>query len=186
MELFNKIKDLRAEAFKAGDKFYHSVLTNVFSDVNPVGAASTQTPDDASVVAVVKKHLKGVVETLEVLSVKEIAADVIAVKNREKAILESLLPKQLNEAELVGIFKALEPAALKDFMAHLKEKFAGLYDGKVAKAVYEVQTEVAKQETADAAPSSTEPVVAPVEGTTNAAPEVSVANSAPASAEAGK
>ena len=138
MTLFANIKNLRDEAFKSGDKFLHSVLTNVFSDANPVGAAAANgaTPDDTSVVAVVKKHLKGVVETLEIYAKNAVHPDTAALKQREKEILESLLPKQLSidelKTELANGF-----ASLKDWMAHLKTNFAGLYDGKAAKQVFE-------------------------------------------------
>lgn len=137
MELFNKIKDLRSQAFKSGDKFLHSVLTNVFSDANPVGTEADQTPSNESVIAVVKKHLKGVVETIEALAKQEVTADVVALKNREKEILESLLPKQLSAQELMSELTSLLPRSLKDWMAHLKTNFAGLYDGKIAKQVFE-------------------------------------------------
>lgn len=170
MELFNKIKDLREQAFKEGDKFLHSVLTNVFSDTNPVGSAAGTTPDDTSVVSVVKKHLKGVVETLEIYAKNTIAADVAALKEREKAILESLLPQQLSEDQLHSIFNALEPAALKDFMAHLKAFYAGLFDGKLAKFVFDT-ARAAQVQAAEANQAESAPVVisAPV-GDTFAAP----------------
>ena len=137
MELFNKIKELRAQAFKSGDKFLHSVLTNVFSDANPVGTDSGQTPADESVTAVVKKHLKGVVESIEAMVKTNVEADVLALKNREKEILESLLPKQLTEDQLHDIFNNLLPSTVKDFMSHLKSFYAGLFDGKLAKKVFD-------------------------------------------------
>lgn len=175
MELFNKIKDLRAAAFKEGDKFLHSVLTNVFSDANPVGTNADQAPANESVVAIVKKHLKGVVETLEALAKSEIDPAVVALKEREKAILESLLPKQLSEEQLVNMVSNLLPQSLKDWMAHLKANYAGLYDGKLAKQVFEDATK--PTEVADASPSSTEPLVAatPV-GDTLSAPVQGVSN----------
>lgn len=162
MSLFDTIKEQRAAAFKAGDKFLHSVLTNVFSDASPVGTAADQKPADADVIAIIKKHLKGVVETLGIIKDKA-EADVIALKNREQQILESLLPQQLSENALHAIFNDLLPSALKDFMAHLKTEFAGLYDGKLAKKVFEdaraEQVKAAEENApvADAAPSSSEP-----------------------------
>lgn len=153
MSLFTNIKNLRAEAFKAGDKFLHSVLTNVYSDASPVGAeaaaqaAAGTTPEDSSVVAIVKKHLKGVVETLEAYAKSEIHPDFIALKQREKDILESLLPKQLSADELKSVLASVVPASLKDWMSHLKSNFAGLYDGKVAKQVFETE-QAAKQDIA--------------------------------------
>lgn len=156
MSLFDTIKEQRAAAFKAGDKFLHSVLTNVFSDASPVGTAATQTPADADVIAIVKKHLKGVVDTINLIKDKA-AADVLALKNREQQILESLLPAQLTEAALQAIINEINPAKLADFMSHLKAKFAGLYDGKLAKKVFEDVKAAQAPAPVDAAPSSTEP-----------------------------
>jgi uncharacterized protein YqeY len=135
MELFEKIKEMRTQALKSGDKFLHSVMTNLFSDVNPVGTNITP-PTDETVQKVVKKHLDGVVETLEHIKGK-VEADVVALKEREKEILESLRPAQLAEEALVAILQELQPKALKDWMAHLKTNFAQRYDGKLAKKVFE-------------------------------------------------
>lgn len=183
MELFNRIKDMRAEAFKAGDKFLHSVLTNVFSDANPVGAAATanQAPADESVIAVVKKHLKGVVETIEALAKQEYEADVIALKNREKQILEALLPKQLQESDLHAIFNEIMPAKIKDFMAHLNSKYAGLFDGKLAKKVFDTarETQIAAHESVQAENTTPAPVAVP-----NVAPTVSATTDVAATTDA--
>lgn len=155
MELFHKINELRLAAFKAGDKFLHSVLTNVFSDVAPVGteAAAGVVPTDDQVQAVVKKHLDGVTETLAAIKGKA-DADVVALKEKEKTILEDLRPAQLTQDCLKKLHEEVQPGSLKEWMAHLKANFTHRYDGKVAKTVFEYA------KTDDAAPSSTEPVVA--------------------------
>jgi len=137
MELFNKIKELRTEALKTGDKFLHSVLTNVFSDAEKVGKdAGQRLPTEGEVQSVIKKHLDGVVETLKHIKDKA-AADVVALKEREKQILESFRPAQLEEDAINAILKELNPAALKDWMAHLKSNFAQRYDGAIAKKLFE-------------------------------------------------
>jgi uncharacterized protein YqeY len=59
--------------------------------------------------------------------------------DREIQILESFLPKQMNEEELRAViehFKAANPGAnVGAIMGHLKAEFAGLYDGKLASQI---------------------------------------------------
>lgn len=137
MELFEKIKEMRTAALKTGDKFLHSVLTNVYSDAKPVGN-NTTTPEDNTVLSVLKKHLDGVVDTLNIMREKGFGdMDGVLLKEREKEILEGLMPGKLDEAALAKLVQELAPANLKAWMAHLKENFHARYDGKVAKAVFE-------------------------------------------------
>lgn len=137
MELFEKIKEMRTAALKTGDKFLHSVLTNIYSDAKPVGNI-TAAPEDKTVLSVLKKHLDGVVETLHIIKEKGIAdMDGVLLKEREKEILESLMPGKLDEAALTKLIQELNPANLKTWMAHLKDNFHTRYDGKIAKAVFE-------------------------------------------------
>lgn len=58
---------------------------------------------------------------------------------KEIAVIEEFLPKQMSAQELektITDFKAATPgAALPLIMKHLKENFAGLYDGKSASEI---------------------------------------------------
>jgi uncharacterized protein YqeY len=200
MELFHKINELRLAAFKAGDKFLHSVLTNVFSDVAPVGteAAAGVVPTDDQVQAVVKKHLDGVTDTLKAIAGKA-DQDVIALKEKEKAILEGLRPSQLDAAALAAVHDEVQPDTLKGWMAHLKAHFTHRYDGKVAKTVFETaQSEAAAAVENQGNYSSTDPVavegnvVAPVANDSSApgaepsvpnSPAVEIDDAAPSSTE---
>lgn len=137
MELFEKIKEMRVSALKTGDKFLHSVLTNIYSDAKPVGNV-TEAPEDNKVLSVLKKHLDGVVDTLNIMREKGFGdMDGVLLKEREKEILESLMPGKLDEAALTKLVAAMKPASLKVWMAHLKENFHARYDGKIAKVVFE-------------------------------------------------
>jgi uncharacterized protein YqeY len=65
-----------------------------------------------------------------------LGSDAVNVVEREIEILKGYLPKQMDEhelkAEIENFLKTAPAAAMKDVMAYLKEKFAGLYDGKKA------------------------------------------------------
>lgn len=51
----------------------------------------------------------------------------------ERAVLEQFLPMQLSENALIEVAKC--QANMPAFMKHLKENFAGKYDGKLASQV---------------------------------------------------
>ena len=87
-------------------------------------------------IAMIKKFLKNVNETLTLM--EEVGKDKTQVL-REKEILESLLPKQLDEAELAKIIEEIvavlpdrSPRQMGAVMAELKKKYDGQFDGKTA------------------------------------------------------
>jgi uncharacterized protein len=91
---------------------------------------------DADVVAVVRKFLKGVDETLKLLDANK-APDAVAYAKAERAALEVYLPKQMTEAEVEDFVraKASEGANMGQIMGALKAGKAGQYDGKMASQV---------------------------------------------------
>ena len=91
---------------------------------------------DADIVAIVRKFLKGVDETLKLLDVNK-APDAVAYAKSERAALEVYLPKQMTEAEIEEFvrMKASEGANIGQIMGALKQEKAGQYDGKIASQV---------------------------------------------------
>lgn len=91
---------------------------------------------DADVVAVVRKFLKGVDETLKLLDASK-APDAVAYAKAERAALEVYLPKQMTEAEIEAFVreKVSEGANIGQIMGSLKQEKAGEYDGKMASQV---------------------------------------------------
>ena len=89
-------------------------------------------PDDAKVIATIKKFIKNAEETLKCIGTEVGKVDTYSKHKQEINILESYLPKQLSEAdirELLGLCRA-EGYDMGRAMRHFKEKFSGLYDGK--------------------------------------------------------
>ncbi|MBO9428680.1 GatB/YqeY domain-containing protein [Sulfitobacter sp. R18_1] len=91
---------------------------------------------DADVVAIVRKFLKGVDETLKLLDADK-APDAVAYAKAERAALEVYLPKQMTEAEIEAFVRAKvsEGANIGQIMGSLKQEKAGQYDGKIASQV---------------------------------------------------
>lgn len=131
-----KIEDLKAkllDARKARDsrkvEILSTVLGNLTSNAKLVDGVKTVSEDE--VMVYLKKHIKGLEESISYLATKE--------AREELEYLQGFLPKQLTREELEQICEA---AGMKgnvgSFMKLLKEKFPSQYDGKLA-------SEVAKQ-----------------------------------------
>lgn len=96
---------------------------------------------DEEVLAVVRKFLKGIDETLRVLSTSampaEKLAEAVAKAQAEQVALEAYLPVQMS-AEAIEAFarsKMAEGADLGAVMAALKAEHGGQYDGKLASGI---------------------------------------------------
>lgn len=138
MSLIKQIKQDQLAA-RLGTKNPHaaSLLTTLIGEAEMVGKnAGNRESTDAEVVAVIKKFIKNIDETLEVL--KFSSDGKVANLFEEKRVLEEYLPRQLSEYELKAI--AVARSNMPDYMKYLKENHAGQYDGKlasqVARAVY--------------------------------------------------
>jgi uncharacterized protein YqeY len=135
MTLMEQIKAKQIQARKSGS-IEASLLTTLLGEAAMVGKNAGRETNDAEVVAVVKKFVKNIDETVTALTSRgQDAATFVA----ERDVLEQFLPVQLSENALIEVAKC-QPN-MPAFMKHLKENFAGKYDGKlastVAKAVFQ-------------------------------------------------
>jgi len=135
MTLMEQIKAKQVQARKSGS-IEASLLTTLLGEAAMVGKNAGRETNDAEVVAVVKKFVKNIDETVTALTSRgQDAATFVA----ERTVLEQFLPIQLSENALIEVAKC-QPN-MPAFMKHLKENFAGKYDGKlastVAKAVFQ-------------------------------------------------
>ena len=130
MTLIAQIKEKQINARKSGNK-EASLLTTLLGEASAVGKnAGNRETTDAEVVAVVKKFIKNIDETISALSSRNQDPSAFVA---EKKVLEEFLPKQLSEDELKKI--AASRSGMPDFMKYLKEQFNGQYDGKLASSV---------------------------------------------------
>lgn len=84
--------------------------------------------DDALVTATVKKFIKSLDEI--------IAVNESTLSKREKNILEAYLPQQMSEQELRDVALLFVNGTIGEFMGHLKNNYAGSYDGRLASKIY--------------------------------------------------
>lgn len=130
MTLMEQIKAKQVAARKAGAP-EASLYTTLLGEASVIGKnAGNRETTDAEVVAVVKKFIKNAEETAVALTSRNQDATDFLV---ECSILEQFLPMQLSEAALIEVAKCQEN--MPAFMKHLKENFAGQYDGKLASTV---------------------------------------------------
>ena len=129
MTLIEQIKQKQIAARKAASA-EASLLTTLLGEAAMVGKNAGRETTDQEVVAVVKKFIKNIDETVSALSSRgQDAASFLA----ERSVLERFLPLQLTELALVNI--AQNHKSMPEFMKFLKENHAGQYDGKLASIV---------------------------------------------------
>lgn len=129
MSLMNQIKEKQIAARKAGSSDA-SLLTTLLGEAAMVGKNANRETTDQEVVAVVKKFIKNIDETITALQARNQPFDQFVA---ERAILEKFLPLQLTELALQHI--ADKQKSMPEFMKFLKEHHVGQYDGKLASTV---------------------------------------------------
>lgn len=129
MSLMVEIKEKQINARKIGAK-EASLLTTLLGEASMVGKNANRETTDAEVVAVVKKFIKNIDETISALTSHNQDASAYLT---EKSVLEQFLPLQLTELALKHI--AEKHKSMPEFMKFLKENHTGQYDGKLASSV---------------------------------------------------
>lgn len=129
MTLMEQIKTAQVTARKTGAS-EASLLTTLLGEAAMVGKNANRETTDQEVVAVVKKFVKNIDETITALTSRNQDASAFLM---ERSVLEQYLPRQMGEEDLINIAQALPNMPV--FMKHLKENFAGQYDGKLAATV---------------------------------------------------
>ena len=141
MTLLEKIKQDNIAARKAKDTVKSALLTTLVSEISNIGKndGNRETTEPESI-AVVKKFIKGVDETLKALEFSSNTRVLVAIE--EKKILESYLPTQLSEIELTAVVDQIistladrSPKQMGVVMKRLKEMHDGRYDGKIASGI---------------------------------------------------
>ena len=130
MSLMEAIKVKQLAARKAGAP-EASLYTTLLGEAGAIGKnAGNRETTDQEVVAVVKKFIKNLDETINALTSRN--QDASSFLN-ERSVLEQFLPLQLTELALQHMAKGY--TTMPEFMKHLKENYAGQYDGKLASSV---------------------------------------------------
>lgn len=138
MSLIENIKADQVASRIAKESLKATLLTTLLGEAQMIGKNAGRETTDAEVVAVVKKFIKGINDTVEFLGTQNAKATQVCLD--EKVILEVYLPKQMTEGEIYDVVfncKLNEPPSTYkgQLMAELKKNFAGQYDGKMAASV---------------------------------------------------
>lgn len=146
MTLMERIRADQLQARKKHDDVAAGLLTALIGESVMVGKnAGNRESTEEEVTATVQKFLKNARETQRILSEqnqpRQPTAEYTPLDklNREIMLLEDYLPQQMTAVELREIVVAIRtenPSAnMGVIMKHLKDNFAGRYDGKVASQV---------------------------------------------------
>lgn len=133
------LKSELTAAMKAKDKVRLSTLRSLLSafQYEEMNKGVDELPEETTL-AILKNELKKRKESLEFAEKANRTEDIDELK-REMVIIEAFLPKQLTEDEIRAIITTMKGAnpelSLGDVMRHLKEEFAGCYDGKLASSI---------------------------------------------------
>ncbi len=124
MSLKQNLESDLLQSTRAGNQLKKNVIRMVLSSIKLLEVEKQQAMDDPGVINVLQKEVKLRFETIE--EAKKInRSDLIAQNNAEIEILESYLPAQLSEAELVLIVKKkisdLNAKDIKDMGKVIKE-----------------------------------------------------------------
>ena len=134
-----QIKSDQLAARKARNSENVAFYSTLLSEIASVGKKQNRESTDAEAIDVVKKFLKGVNESIshfqkyqDDVSVKE----KLETAQKEKALLEKLLPKMLTAEEIVEIviskYKAMGIVKMGDVMKELKKDYGSSVDGAIA------------------------------------------------------
>lgn len=134
--LLETIKAASLAARKAKDAEQAALLTTLFAEAARIGkdAGNRETTDEETV-RVVRKFIKGLDESLAVLTQDEARNRAL----RERAVLEQFLPKMVTGAELATVVADIvstlaerTPKQMGIVMKSLKDRLGGAYDGNEA------------------------------------------------------
>ena len=134
MTLIDTIKADQLQARKLRESLKATLLTTLIGEAEVIGKNDgNREVTDAEVVAVIKKFIKGIDETLRYLG--DNAPSQSQVVQSEKDMLEVYLPKQMTYEEILGAIHPVLFGTKGQIMSHLKKNYEGQYDGKLAAKV---------------------------------------------------
>lgn len=135
MSLLQTIRNDQLNARKAKETLKASLLTTLLGEAIAIGKNDgNRETTDAETIAVIKKFIKNINDTLVHREEESLIA--------ERDILKEYLPKQLSSDELINIVSAfVEQNDLEGskgvgaVMKYLKQNYEGQYDGAMASQV---------------------------------------------------
>jgi uncharacterized protein YqeY len=132
MSLLQQLKDDQLGARKGKEAIKASILTTLIGESAIIGKNNgNRESTDEEVIAVIKKFIKNINETLKVSESADLQS--------ERDILSMYLPVQMTDdalrAVVSDLIKELNQPSMGNVMKCLKERYNGLYDGKTASSI---------------------------------------------------
>jgi uncharacterized protein len=136
MSLLQQIKSAQLQARKDRATITANVLTTLIGEAEAIGKnAGNRETTDSEVVAIAKKFIKNIDETISLIKDPTAHGDLLL----ERMAVEQFLPKQLTADDLkfvlVELTNELNAHTLREMgkvMKVLKERYDGQYDGATA------------------------------------------------------
>jgi len=133
VSLIQRIKEDRIQAMKDKQKAKATALATLLGEVD-TEVKRGKDLNDALIISKIQKTIKGLDE---ILKLEPKATSIL----NEKAILSEYLPQMMSEVELmvaITEYRLSNPSGkLGDVMKYMKQSFAGNYDPKLVKALWE-------------------------------------------------
>lgn len=127
MSLITQIKKERLSARKEKNKVKASILTTLSGELESRAKRDGSEITDEMVISTAKKFIQSNLDTM-----KSHQCEIgIHLFKEENAVLESFLPKQLTQEQIVDIINELGSNNIGEIMKHFKANYLGQYDGKV-------------------------------------------------------
>jgi len=138
MGLCQKLEDDMKAALKEGDSVKLSVLRMLVSDVKMIAIKkNVKEAEDPDILQTIQRHIKQHKESIEQF-MKGSRQDLVDKEAKELKILETYMPKQMSEDEVIGVIKdaisatgATTKAEMGKVMKVVMEKVRGKADGKM-------------------------------------------------------
>ena len=145
--LIDNIKKDQLLARKSKDQKTSSLLTTLIGEAEKIGKdKGNRKTTDEEVIAVIKKFIKNLNETLGAVLQRSNSSNIINNTTNEIKKLEEYLPKQLTEQELTKLVSEFvstltnkSPKQMGMVMKHLKNNHNGCFDGKTASQIVKQQ-----------------------------------------------
>jgi len=141
MSLIQEIKDQNLAARRSKFTAVSNLLTTLIGEAEMVGKNAGREVSDAEVLAVIRKFVKNINETISILGDNDLRTTIALA---ERQTLEVFLPRQLGTDELEQIISSIKvelaagPKDMGRVLALLKSRFDGQYDGKSASMIAKV------------------------------------------------
>jgi uncharacterized protein len=140
--ILDQIKADQLAARKNKDAMAAGLLTTLLSEVSIVGKNNNRDTTDEEAIAVIKKFIKNNNEFVNTVKDNTNDKDEATYLNllKEAEILNSYLPKQLSEVELICIVERSIDSGktetnMGSIMNYMKANYNGMYDGKVLSSI---------------------------------------------------